>query len=276
MQSFKKIATNELDILPELLEDITVYRDLFLTKSETPSYSSDDLSPLSEEQVNEIKLIHSMFASAKTELCVPVLASFWRHSKNTNDHTVFYKACKKLCAFFILKRATVQGARGIDESLRAIMRGDPEISYKGLHLDKDSFEQPLDIDLFTIALKKRLLDDPIKVHVDRKNEWIGHVNSVNQYKNSKSILRFMLHAAHHNTGPSHDEKGLVTRTGYSNSTSRNFLTFESWSNELYSSIEHIAPASQPPGSHSYLNVYNDNLTRNLLGKSFFKNIKSFI
>ena len=260
--AFKATEISDIDLIPELLSETTTFYDEFFTKKANPTYTNP-LNKLSNDEIEELKLINILFASCNSFLTLPIQTSFWIECKKRNDYRDFYIASKKLCAFFVLKRAPVQGARGIDASLRKLMNKDIETGYSGLNRE---FEKtPASLDEFSKALIDRLKDKDFEFDLNEKDKWVKQVIKINQFRNSKSLLRFMMYAAHQNTGPSQFKKGIVERIGNTNSTSSNYLNFNAWNNPIYQSIEHVAPRTEPSVKHGYYKVYDDPLTKNLLG-----------
>ena len=85
------------------------------------------------------------------------------------------------------------------------------------------------------------------------------------YQQAKTVSRFMLLAAAHQSMPSQKEPGCWKREGVKSSSHiNNFLTLDTWKGELYETVEHIAPESEPGGGWD-IEIYRNTILRHSLG-----------
>ena len=79
------------------------------------------------------------------------------------------------------------------------MNKDIETGYSGLNREFGK-KTPASLDEFSKALIDRLKDKDFEFDLNEKDKWVKQVIKINQFRNSKSLLRFMMYAAHQNTG----------------------------------------------------------------------------
>lgn len=242
-------------ILAETLKTVLDYRQNFYKKDGIAGIAS--LPGLAGDEVYLVKIISSLFFQSGTSLAVPSAARFHFRGKRDGDLSGYLDFLKALTAFFVLRRASSGGTDGIDGHFRGIMN---DLDIKS---DLDEFKRLPEISQVKAYLKQRLKNSKLSFNVNEKNKWVEHVAKMPIYSQSKTILRFMLIAAHHHTGKDPSANGLLTRHGVTASNARNFLHWDVWNGELYDTLEHIAPNSEQTSGWS--GIYDNPETRHTVG-----------
>ena len=77
------------------------------------------------------------------------------------------------------------------------------------------------------------------------------------------MCRFLLFAASHNAKPDPKNLGLLTREGIIRGGELEFLNFDRWQDEIYATVEHVAPDSHSGGWDE--KIYMQPYTRHTIG-----------
>ena len=218
-----------------------------------------------DNHIDEIKLLVSFIYDMKTSLILPILARYWSPDhKYTNDQH-FLQVLRAITSFLVLRRAATGSSAGIDSDFRAIMTpsiGRGSIRKFGLCLGVDHNRDILSIDEFKDALKTLLR---YKLKRLDKDSWIKQVVANPLYSQSRDLVRFMIFAAANGALPSKNSPGTWEKSDIRESEDeRNFLSYSTWRDERYSTVEHIAPET-PPRQGWSRELYDDNIIRHSLG-----------
>jgi len=197
------------------------------------------------EHVPQVQLFMSFLKDMQTKLALPILARYWSHDFKDQDATDFLNALKAVTAFLVLRRAASGGTAGIDSDFRAIMAPKNGSTKKfGLCVGIGTKNQRLSNDELKAALRKLLANSKFKI--TQKDKWVDQVIDNPLYQQAKTLVRFMLLTAAHQAVPSGEKPGCWTKKGVKVSAHiNNFLTYETWKGELYETVEHVAPDSEP-------------------------------
>ena len=219
-----------------------------------------------EKSLGEVQLLMSFIKDTQTKLALPILARYWNtHLKQEGERQKeFLDALKALTAFLVLRRAASGGTAGIDSDLRAIMAPRNGSNKKfGLCAGTDSENQRLSIPELKTAFKKLLSESQFRIA--QEDKWVGQVIDNPLYQQSRSLVRFMLLTAAHQSIPSSNQPGCWDSEGLrASSHTNNFLNYETWTSELYETVEHIAPEAEPKSGWDS-EIYKNMTLRHSLG-----------
>ena len=216
------------------------------------------------QDVGQVQLLVSFIKDMQTKLALPILARYWSADLKSQGGGEFLDALKAVTAFLILRRAASGSTAGIDSDFRAIMAPKNGSSKKfGLCAGIDSENQRLGIGELKGAFRKLLTGSKFKI--GQKDKWVDQVIDNPLYQQSKTIVRFMLLAAAHQSMPSAKAPGCWEKERVKSSFhENNFLTYETWNSEVYETVEHVAPETEPKiGWDS--DIYRNMILRHSLG-----------
>ena len=132
--------------------------------------------------------------------------------------------------FWCLYRAPESGTASIDQKIRNLLRED--FSF----FSKKGTTRSIDVSELRHKLEKLLKDRDHKLD---KDLWAEKVQTRNIYKNSRSLTRLTLLAAHHG----HKAKGKQPNFVKENASIQT-LTLKAWVSDEYREVEHICPQSE--------------------------------
>jgi hypothetical protein len=154
----------------------------------------------------------------------------------------FESVTMAVTAFTVLWRASRTTTDRIDQVYRDLMsKGDPEQAIGGLARGLRAGKALPKAAVIQSILSARLKADRASggAGIPGKQEWIDKVVIQPIYDVNVTLARFLLLVAFHDS-VDNDEGSLVTGKLDSHPT----MTFEAWTGERYSSVEHIAPQSK--------------------------------
>ena len=214
--------------------------------------------------VDEVQLLMSFIKDTRAKLALPVLARYWSDDLKNQGSDEFLEALKAVTAFLVLRRAASGGTAGIDSDFRAVMAPTNGSSKRfGLCAGVDSENQKPSIDELKTAFRKLLAES--KFRIEKKSKWVDQVIDNPLYRQANKVARFMLLAAAHQASPSATNPGCWKKEGVKSSAHHNnFLTYHTWNDELYETIEHIAPESEPREGWDN-DIYKNTILRDSLG-----------
>jgi hypothetical protein len=120
---------------------------------------------------------------------------------------------------------------------------------------------------FAVEEFQSLLRDYLKakrISVTDKKSWINRARELPLAEQARPLARFVILAAADQALSDHDHPGLLTRLHVKRAMEREYLTYRVWTSDLYSTVEHVAPDSNP-GSGWDMNIYRRPTTRHTLG-----------
>lgn len=245
------------DLVSTVLKKLFEYKEGFSSIDKIEGFHE---TTLDANQNEDIKLISAFLSNTNTQLYRPVLTRFYWASETQE---IFHQACKAIAAFYVLRRATTNGTDRIDDKYRECLIGTS--SYSGLNLD---FKNPKklsqdDLESFKIHLKTCLSSSNLNFTIFEKPKWVDHVKGMAHFSGAKSLLRFMLFAAHDGTKIDLADKTLVQREDATADTSTEFLTFNNWRRDLYQTLEHVAPQNEQ--SIGWSEVYENPKLKDTIG-----------
>ncbi|MCY4384871.1 MAG: DUF262 domain-containing HNH endonuclease family protein [Nitrospinae bacterium] len=212
--------------------------------------------------VMELQLFFRFLRDMNTSLALPVAARYWSKFEQDKNHEDFLMAIRALTAFIVLRRSATGTTGGIDSDLRAIMSkrppggGDP--LYAGL-THKSGLPSLTEFkSLLRYYLKAK------RIGVVDKISWVDQVCVNPLAQQSKPLVRFLLLAAADQSQPAKNAPGLWTRKDVTRTDEREYLTFQNWTADKYSTVEHIAPESRPVSGWDD-SIYRKPYTKHTLG-----------
>jgi len=209
----------------------------------------------------ELQLCFQFISDMNTSLALPIAARFWSHYKRTGNEEEFLNAVRALTAFIIFRRSVTGGTKGIDTDFRSMMSKSSEEGdalCAGLHFNNE---------ILGIASFKKLLRSYLsaqKIGVTDKSNWINQVREVPLAQHSKSLVRYLIMAGAHHAIPDHERPGKLTREGVRPTDEREYLAYANWISDLYKTVEHVAPESNP-GNGWDEDIYKRPVTRHTIG-----------
>ena len=218
----------------------------------------------SEPSLGQVRLLMSFVRDMQTKLALPILGRYWASDLKGQGDGEFLDVLKAVTAFLILRRAASGGTAGIDGDLRSIMAPRNGSSKRfGLCAGIENARQRLSVEELKDAFRKQLAASKFKI--GQKDKWVDQVVDNPLYQQTRTVARFMLLVAGHQSIPSSKEPGCWKREGVKTSThSNNFLTHETWNGELYETVEHIAPENEPKSGWN-VEIYQNMILRHTLG-----------
>lgn len=243
-----------------LLADIAEFRRFYWV-----SKGIEELGRFHPSQdVGQVQLLISFIKNMQTKLALPILARYWSSDLKNQGGGEFLDVLKAVTAFLILRRAASGGTAGIDSDFRAVMAPKNGSSKKfGLCAGIDSQNQRLSISELKAAFRKLLVGSKFKIA--QKDRWVDQVIDNPLYERAKTVVRFMLLAAAHQSMPSSKMPGCWEKEGVKSSVHiNNFLTYETWNGEVYETVEHVAPETEPKSGWDP-DIYKNMILRHSLG-----------
>lgn len=214
--------------------------------------------PVSQSaEYDALKLCMRFIIDTNTTTVIPILARYWDEFDEMDEETTFLKAVKAVTAFLALRRAMTGGTQRIDSDFRSIMSH----TDVPLCLGSGMSNRIPNIDELRSRFRELLAARPFNVR--GKNEWLDQARETPLANANRVICRFLLLAAAHNALPDKDDPGLMKSEGVIPSDDRKFLSYSIWTDERYTTLEHVAP-SNPNGGWD-AGVYQRQVTRDTIG-----------
>ncbi len=219
----------------------------------------------STESVDTVQLLASFISDMNTSLALPILSRYWSPHLKQSGEAQFFQALKAVAAFLVIRRAATGGTAGIDGDFRSIMapkKGLGATRKFGLCAGVEHQNDLLPPDALKKAMQTLLKH---KLKTLDKESWVQKVVANPLGQQSKKLVRFMILSAAHQALPSTDDPGTWSKSGVKASVhDRNFLDYRTWSGDLYATVEHVAPETEPKRGWSR-DLYKDNILRHSLG-----------
>ncbi|MCY4641134.1 MAG: DUF262 domain-containing HNH endonuclease family protein [Gammaproteobacteria bacterium] len=213
-------------------------------------------------EVDELQLCLRFIRDMNMSVVIPAVARYWHKYDQNKDLDQFLIAVRALTAFVVLRRAATGTTAGIDTDFRTIMgkqlpRGMDPLCAGLAHENK--LPSPIELkELLVHYLKAR------RVGVVDEESWISRIRENPLAQQSRPLVRFLLLAAADQSQPINGKPGLWTRKNVIRTDEREYLTYKCWTDEKYSTVEHIAPESRPDSGWDD-SIYKRPTTRQTLG-----------
>ena len=242
-----------------LLAQLADYRSKVWRQDNTEMTSSEDFGSI---YAPSAKLCLMLIEQMNTSLAIPVLARYWIAGRSGNrPYREFESVVKAVTAFLVLRRAATGNTANIDADFRALMMNSPRGGGRPLCVVSGRDENPLwEVDELRSELQNFL---EVNVGVIDRSSWLCKAETVEQWRFSRPLTRFLYFAAAHNARPQDANPGLLTRRGINPSSELDVLNPTTWKVGRYATLEHIAPVS-PTLTGWDQRIYDDSIV-NLLG-----------
>lgn len=218
---------------------------------------------LSGPILDDVQLCVRFLWDMKTSLVIPPLARYWSEFKDKGDKAEeFRDVVRALTAFVVLRRGATGSTGRIDGELRSLMTNGALGENESLCVGLTDTNTPPSLDKFKLALQSRLGSEAIK-DVNEES-WVRRTSENPLAKSSTSLTRFLLLAAADQSKPDSSNPGLWSRDDVVPTDERSYLTYKSWIDDKYSTVEHIAPETEPPSGWDE-SIYRRQETRQTLG-----------
>lgn len=183
----------------------------------------------------------SFIRSMNMTITLPLLTRYYRRSVEINSFALFADVVKEVTTFIILRRALTGSTASIDADFRRLMK-EPVIGkllWSPLCVKQTVATELPDVAKLAEALKELLIQS--KVGFENKAVWVSRAKANPLYKNSKTLVRFMLLLAFHRSRVS---KNSILMKKERSSSETDYLNLNSWESDSLSTIEHIAPENK--------------------------------
>ncbi|WP_244215640.1 DUF262 domain-containing HNH endonuclease family protein [Kitasatospora purpeofusca] len=205
---------------------------------------------------NQAALCAQVLTEAKHNIVIAPLTRYYAAHRLEQDDIdgrarEFLTAVRACGAFFGLWRGAFGGTNGIDKVYRDLM-DEPSASVDGLRfkrLGRPLTEVPPVEDMLSF-LRQQLQEAGLA----EKDRWVAKASEITVYKSSNQLTKLLLLAASNDSTPDQEKRGLIAlgRRGLLST-----LNLESWHDQAFSTIEHVAPQKTAPGWDAKL--YDDNV-----------------
>jgi len=257
----KAISREQAQRFVSLLANMSEFRRFYWTSKGI----EEELARFhSRQNLDQVQLLMSFIRSTNTKLVLPILARYWSYNIKNEEIDEYLQALKAVTAFLVLRRAASGVTAGIDADFRAIMAHKNGSARKfGLYAGIDNNNPRLSIEELKSAFRTLLAKS--KFNIETKDRWVDQVVDNPLYRQIKTIVRFMLLVAAHQSTSSTQKLGCWEKEGIRTSPhTNNFLNYFTWNDKMYKTIEHIAPDTEPRSGWDQ-EIYKNNILRDSLG-----------
>ena len=239
------------------LKKVSTFRRFYWNVSELKnigSYHGNDI-------VESVKLQMRFLIAMGNSLALPILARYWSSELDRDNDVQFENVLRALVAFVVLRRAATGSTAGIDSDLRGVMSGFTSGDARKLCRGIKEENELISVSELRVLFKDRL---ERKLQTFDKSSWVDKVCANPLYRQSRELVRFMVFAAAHNAKPSKKSPGLWDRSSHVPSVDHaNLLTFNTWEDDRYGTVEHVAPSRY--SDEWPMELYTDEILRHSLG-----------
>ena len=207
----------------------------------------EPLNIIDEEALVGFKVLRGI----RHSITIAPLSRFFQHALDASEETVrkirtdeFIAAIKATVAFSILWRGAKGGTENIDSHYRDIMRSGMNINGEAIPpLARRPNGRSGALSLVNYKRAMQVILEH-KADVRTKEKWVELVSRIDIYLHSIVLARFLLFCASDDAVPDASYKGLIERGRAGCSP---MLKLSQWNNNVYFTVEHIAPQSQSAG-----------------------------
>ncbi len=158
-------------------------------------------------------------------------------NKIEGEANEFVEAIRATVTFSTIWKTAFAGANKIDDQYRSIMR-------KGLNGAPPLAARPESgAGATSLANYKKMLKSALdNANIGKKDDWIKQILSSQLYSKQKTLARYLLFLASHDSVCDDDNPGLI-KPGRSGSNQ--IITLQMWKSSVFETVEHIAPQTNP-------------------------------
>ena len=206
-----------------------------------------------EDLRKQAVLCLQVLSEAKHDIVVAPLARYYAAHRLATDEIddraremlMTLRAC---AAFFGLWRGAYGSTNGIDNVYRKLMNSSTGAGARFSRFGLELTEVPPAQEMLAF-LRSQLHD----AGLDDRERWIARASTIPVYRHSRQLTKFLLLAASNDSTPDLEHPGLIThgRPGLLST-----MTLGRWSDDAFSTIEHIAPQNPSPDGWEK-NLYDD-------------------
>lgn len=163
------------------------------------------------------------------KMAITVLGSFYSDVVEGKENSIpnFVNAVKAISGFYILWRASRSNA-GLDDVYRTFFKGSSKLATEPHTWVTNRKFELKEIKAYLLA----------SLNIENKNAWVEKARVQCTYDTSRTICKFALLNAAHETIPDPLKPGLVKK---GTAGSSNYLRLERWKSQDLDTVEHIAP-----------------------------------
>lgn len=196
---------------------------------------------------NSVKLCISFLISLKHSITIGPIIRFYSAALEASPEEKLQKikdleaAIKAFTAFSVLWRAANRGTSNIDRQYREILLANKNITNAPALARSKTLASPnvqgIDVGLLKAELRARLKHEQFG-DIKSKEDFINQAFLIPAYENNRSLSRFILLAAYHDSVADPSHNGLILKGRPLVSPC---LTFEGFNDDRNLTLEHIAP-----------------------------------
>ncbi|MEP4247380.1 DUF262 domain-containing protein [Tateyamaria sp.] len=230
-----------------------------------PSLSRLNILHSDAAQCDELKFLFCFLQAMKTPMSLPILFRYWRRGKQESDFKDFLEAVRAVTAFLALRRAATEKTDGIDSCFRDLMAEGTGTKKYGFCSRLDFSNKVPSIPDLKAALRANLTSKKLQFSSPAGREkWVEHCVDVPMYSAAQPLAKFMIFASHNKTAVNSTKPWLLKRSGVISAADREFMTYATWTDPRYKTVEHVAPNSA--GAKGWpTDILNNARVRNTLG-----------
>ncbi len=226
------------------------YKDIWLLYDGSDNAIIDKIKGDDDSELASLLIL--FLKESNHKMAITILGFFYSHVIEGKSGSIkdFINSVKLITSFYILWRST-KGNSGLDNVYREFLKGkEGQVSAHNL-LETGGFE--------VNDLKKYFIDVLKNNKIISETDWINKASKNLRYSNIKTICKFSLFCAFHDTIPDGDT-GLMKK-GTKNCNP--YLTLEKWVSKDLKTIEHIAPETKTNSWSS--DLYDEDEAFHLVG-----------
>ena len=222
----------------------------------------------SSENRESFQLCLAFLRAMKTNLTVPIIARYWRNFLDDHNEEEFVLGVKAITAFVALRRAFTGGTDGIDDELRSLMGTNlkPERKHSSLSVGNNFSREIWPVEKLKSELLWKLTEKVIGssgIDESSRDSWVKGAKGISLYTGARSLCKFLLLAATHQSTPDEDNPGLLRRKGVAKSDELDLFNIRVWNDPKYKTVEHIAPQKYCNGWDA--GIYESRATPHTIG-----------
>ncbi len=254
-------SSQDIDgFLQNLLSISRFYQNFWIKSDESPNFSSSNISLDKESE-----LCLQFLVALKHTITIPLLSQYMMAVEQCDIELKeeklreFKEVIKSVATFTTLWRSSKSSTGGIDAIYRDIMMNCSTNNNGTLPVARQQREELPSSDDIKLYFRNKLENN---LDLSNLSCWIETVTKVPIYRYNSTVTRFILLVAFNDIVESEESTKLVRGKENTHPT----LSSQTWHNDIYATIEHIAP--QDPDNNSdwkATDIYDDDEILHHLG-----------